>query len=524
MREENMAEENVVDYETVAETSSLFKDFYPIKPPYGYVGIEIDEDTEKLKYVLLEPTLNEMEIQFLGEIKNDLTERMDIPLSTLKNKEKMKDYLRNQIDRVLERFKRKVAQESQEKYIYYLMRDFLGYGKIDLIMNDPKIEDISCNGVNTPIYVWHQNYESIQTNIAYLSETELDNIVRRLAYRTGRQISVSNPIVEGTLPEGYRVHLTLDEVSKRGDTFTIRKFRSNPYTIIDLINFGTLSPQIGAYLWVLVENLRSIMICGATASGKTALLNSISMFIKPEMKVVTIEEVQELRLHENWIPLVTRPSYQPGVQEVSTFDLLKSALRQRPDYIIVGEVRGEEAYTLFQSIAVGHGGLCTIHADSLNSVIKRLMSKPMNVPEMMLSLMNVLIQIGRVKVDDRIIRRVVTVAEITGLPVSKVSKDQEIVQIQKIFEWDAENDGFVYNAPDEIDTLLGEDKDIFTLISEINHVSVDKLKEEQSRREIILKWMAKSGLNTYEDVAKVVRDYYQNPNEVYNSARAGVKK
>ena len=518
-----MAEENIADYETVTDTSSLFRDFYPIKPPYGYVGIEINEITGKLKYVLIEPTLNELEIQFLEEIKDDLTERMDIPLSTLKNEEKMKDYLRNQINRVLVKFKRKVAQESQEKYIYYLMRDFLGYGKIDLIMNDPKIEDISCNGVNTPIYVWHQNYESVQTNIEYLSEKELDNIVRRLAYRTGRQISVANPIVEGTLPEGYRVHLTLDEVSKRGDTFTIRKFRSNPLTIVDLINFGTLSPQIAAYLWVLVENLRSMMICGATASGKTALLNSISMFIKPEMKVVTIEEVQELRLHENWIPMVTRPSYQPGVQEVSTFDLLKSALRQRPDYIIVGEVRGEEAYTLFQSIAVGHGGLCTIHADSLNSVMKRLMSKPMNIPEMMLSLMNVLIQIGRVKLDDKIVRRVITVAEITGLPVSKVSREQEIVQIQKIFEWDAENDGFAYNAPDEIDSLLGEGKDIFTLISEINHISVDNLKEEQSRREVILKWMAKNGLNTYEKVAKIVRDYYQNPNDVYNSARAGSK-
>ena len=518
-----LSEKIIESMEAAPESSALFKDFYPIKSPYGHVGIEIDEITGKLKYVLIEPTLNELEIQFLEEIKDDLTERMDIPLSTLKNEEWMKDYLENQIDRVLKKFKRKVAQDSQEKYIYYLMRDFLGYGKIDLIMNDPKIEDISCNGVNAPIYVWHQNYESVQTNIEYLSEKELDNIVRRLAYRTGRQISVANPIVEGTLPEGYRVHLTLDEVSKRGDTFTIRKFRSNPYTIVDLINFGTISPQIAAYLWVLVENLRSIMICGATASGKTALLNSISMFIKPEMKVVTIEEVQELRLHENWIPMVTRPSYQPGVQEVSTFDLLKSALRQRPDYIIVGEVRGEEAYTLFQSIAVGHGGLCTIHADSLNSVMKRLMSKPMNIPEMMLSLMNILIQIGRVKIDDKIVRRVITVAEITGLPVSKVSREQEIVQIQKIFEWDAENDGFAYNAPDEIDSLLGEGKDIFTLISEINHISVDNLKEEQSRREVILKWMAKNGLNTYEKVAKVVRDYYQNPDDVYNSARAGSK-
>jgi len=518
-----LSEETIIETEAVAETSISFRDFYPVKPPFGFVGIEIDEINGKLKYVLVEPTLIDLEVQILEEIKSDLTERMDIPLSVLYNEEKMKDYLSDLINKVLKRFARRVSEESKGKFIYYLLRDFLGYGKINLMIHDSKIEDISCNGVGTPIYAWHQTYESLQTNIEYHSEEELDNIVRRLAYKTGREISVAHPILEGTLPEGYRVHLTLDEVSKRGDTFTIRKFRSNPFTIIDLIDFGTLSPQIAAYLWVLVENLRSIMICGATASGKTSLLNSISMFIKPEMKVVTIEEVRELRLHENWIPMVTRPSYQPGVQEITTFDLLKSALRQRPEYIIVGEVRGEEAYTLFQSIAVGHGGLCTIHADSLKSVIKRLMSRPMNIPEMMLPLMNVLLQIRRVKINNEITRRVVNVAEITGFPITPISQNEEVVQIEKKFEWDAENDSFIYSEIDDIDTLLGEGKDAFSQISEINHIPVDKLKEEQFRREVILQWMVDTGIKKYEKVAEIIRNYYENPDEVFNTARLGSK-
>jgi flagellar protein FlaI len=201
----------------------------------------------------------------------------------------MMEYLNKEIMDVFLKYKKDVAEESKGKYIYYLMRDFLGYGKIDVIMKDHKIEDISCNGVNTPIYVFHKDYESLPTNIIYETEKELSTIITRLAYKAKQQISVAHPILEGTLPEGHRAHITLDEISKRGDTFTIRKYSENPLTIVDLINFGTISLKIASYLWILVENLRSIMICGATASGKTALLNSICMFINPEKKVVTIE-------------------------------------------------------------------------------------------------------------------------------------------------------------------------------------------------------------------------------------------
>jgi len=506
-----MSEEGMVEIGEVADVATpIFKDFYPVNPPFGFVGIDIDEDTGKLKYITVEPTLTEEEAQILEELKNLLIHKMNIPLTVLRDEAGMEDYLRGQLKRAFKRFKRKVAKESEEKFIYYLKRDFLGYGKIDLLMRDQNIEDISCNGVNTPLYVWHRIHESIPTNLTYFSDEELAAIVTRLAFKAGRQISVAHPILEGTLPEGYRVHLTLDEVSKRGDTFTIRKFRANPYTIVDLINYGTLSPQIAAYLWVLVESLRSIMICGATASGKTTLLNSISTFIRPEMKVVTIEEVRELRLHENWIPLVTRPSFQPGVQEVTLFDLLKSALRQRPDYIIVGEVRGEEAYTLFQSIAVGHGGLCTIHADSVESAIKRLLTRPMNVPKMMLPLMNVLIQIRRVKLGDRFTRRIVTVAEVTG-----TSQSEDGLQLQHIFELNNEDDSFTCK------TMFDEGSGVFKLISEIKHVAVGKLREELSRREAVLRWMAEKGIKSYDEVAEIVRKYYLKPDEVYNAARLG---
>jgi flagellar protein FlaI len=234
------------------------------------------------------------------------------------------------------------------------------------------------------------------------------------------------------------------------------------------------------------------------------------MFIKPEMKVVTIEEVRELRLHENWIPLTTRPSYQPGIQEINLFDLLKSALRQRPDYIIVGEVRGEEAYTLFQSIAVGHGGLCSVHADSEDSVLKRLLTRPMDIPPMMLPLMNCLIQIRRVALNDHIARRVESVTEIIGIDPTT----QEPI-LETRFKWKADTDKFDYNKP------KNNEKSIFKLISDINQIPLDTLHKELDRRETIMKWMVNIGVKNYDDVANIIRNYYHSPEDVYNVARLG---
>ncbi len=493
------------------DQNSVYKEFYPVNPPFGYIGIQVDDDTGKKIYNVIEPTLSEDEQDILRAIKEAIIINVGVPLKVLKNDELMKKYLDDMIKKIINKYKKEIPLETDDKLKYYLMRDFMGYGKIDLLFHDPNIEDISCNGFNTPIYIWHRVHESLSTNIIFPTREELNFVVNRLVYKTGNQISIANPILEGTLPEGYRAHITLDEVSRRGDSFTIRKYRPNPFTVVDLIQLGTISPRIAAYTWILVEYLRSMMVCGAVASGKTALLNSISMFIKPEMKVVTIEEVRELRLHENWIPMTTRPSYQPGIQEITLFDLLRSALRQRPDYIIVGEVRGEEAYTLFQSIAVGHGGLCSIHADSEDSVIKRLITRPMDIPPMMLPLMNSLIQIRRVTIKGQIARRVDSINEIVGID----PKTNEAI-LETRFKWDSATDTFEYQKPKN-------NKGVFKLISEINQVPVEKLNQELDRRETILKWMVDIGVKDYDAVATNIRNYYHNPEEVYNIARLAAK-
>jgi flagellar protein FlaI len=485
-----------------------FKDFYPVTPPFGNVGIKVEPTTGRIVYFVIEPTMDQTEQETLMKLKAMLKEEVGVSLAVLKDENLTEKYLRGSVNRMIKRFNLKVSKDSLEKFVYYVKRDFLGYGIIDVLIHDPNIEDISCNGTGIPIYVWHRLYESLPTNVAYSTNAELDAFITRLAYRAGHQISVSSPILEGALPEGFRIHLTLEEVSKRGDTFTIRKVRATPFTIVDLINLGTASPSMAAYFWILVENMRSIIVAGATASGKTAMLNSICTFIRPEMKVVTIEEVRELRLHDNWIPMVTRPSFQAGVQEVTLFDLLKSSLRQRPDCIIVGEVRGEEAYTLFQSISVGHGGMCTIHAENVEAVEKRLLNRPMNIPPMLIPMMNVIALINRTKYRDRVVRRILDLSEITG-----VDPKTERAIFTKLFEWDPRDDSFTMRIKSFADSV------VLQKIADLKHVPIEDIVEELEKREFILKWMVRRGLKSYDEIAEIIRRYYVNPAQIYNKAR-----
>jgi len=483
----------------------MFSSYYSITPPFGNSGIYENKSMGRMEYLILEPFLDQDEISILNEIKTSIIENKKIPFEILKDESKTSDFIGKLIEKEFE--KKKGAVETRNKIAYYIIRDFLGYGSIDLLIRDDNIEDVSCNGLNIPIFVWHKDYESIPTNVVYTSEKELRAIVTRLAYKAGIQISVSRPIAEGILPNGYRVHLTLDEVSKRGHTFTIRKIKASPLTIIDLIKNGTLSCEIAAYLWCLVQNGRSIMIAGSTGSGKTTLLNSICSFIKPEMKVITIEDVQELHLHQNWIPMVARTSYLPGVQEITLFDLLKSALRQRPDYIIVGEVRGDEAYTLFQSIATGHGGICSIHSDSIEATIKRLQSRPLNIPNYIIPLMNVIIQIRKIFVDGSLMRRITDVTEIVGN-----DRDGAPISIKR-FVLDSMTQNFSYIEPEESDEY------VIKKVAEINRIPLNQLLEEKRRKQTILKWMVETDRSSDEVVSSTIRNYYLNPDEMYEKAR-----
>ena len=375
-------------------------------------------------------------------------------------------------------------------------------------MKDPKIEDISCNGSGVPIFIWHQEYESIPTNIAFQTAEELDRFILKLTYMTGRAISIAQPVVDASLPDQSRIQLTYEkEVTRKGSSFTIRKFRERPFTITDLIIFKTLSPEIAAYLWYIIERQASALVVGGTACGKTVTINMISMFIKPTAKIVSIEDTAELQLpHENWLPSVVRTGFGVSgkVSEISLYDLLRNAMRQRPEYIIVGEVRGAEAYTLVQAIATGHGGLATLHADSVEAAVHRLETEPMNIPRPLITTMDVISVQARVRLGDKSVRRIISVSEIVGIdPITK-----EILT-NEVFKWDPKTDSFLYSGRSYVlEKLVKRHGLVF-----------DAAVKEIENRKLLIQWMAKNQVRDYKDVVETIRFYYLDPATVLEKIR-----
>jgi len=311
-----------------------------------------------------------------------------------------------------------LSPRSTHKILHFLNRNYVGYGKLDAVLKDPHIEDISCDGVDIPIFLYHTVYKNIETNLTF-NEDYLNSFVIQLVQRGGKHISIGSPMVDATLPDGSRLQATLGkEITTRGSSFTIRRFKEDPFTPVDMLNFGTCSSEMLAYFWLAIENNKSMILAGGTASGKTSALNAISMFIPPIAKVVSIEDTRELTLHhENWIAGVTRESTiaQEGVSDINMFELLKAALRQRPEYILVGEVRGEEALTLFQAMSTGHTTYSTMHAADIETLLNRLQGEPINVPHAMLQALNIVSIQMQTYIGNERVRRTKTLLEITGL-------------------------------------------------------------------------------------------------------------
>ncbi len=477
-----------------------------------YAAIVKEPETQKIMYQIIEPTLQKEEEKYLAELKTFLMEELDINLKEIESKEKAESYLNKKIRETVKKYRIKIQPEAVDKLAYYIVRDFIGYGKIDALMKDHFIEDISADGVNVPLYVWHRVYESIPTNIKFGDAAELDSFVVHLAYLAGKNVSVAAPIVDASLPEGSRIQLTYGrEITRRGSTFTIRRFKADPLTISDLIAFNTISSELAAYLWYIIENRASVLVAGGVACGKTTVLNCLSMFIKPEMKIITVEDTQELNLaHENWIPSVVRSGFKFEDKEntITLFDLLRAAMRQRPDYIIVGEVRGEEAYTLFQAMATGHLGMCTFHAESVDAVINRLESEPMNIPKALIAMTNVIMVMARTEVKGKPARRASVTTEIQSFD----SKTKEL-QTAEVFQWDAKGDAF---------SFVGHSALLEKQMQKLGITAAD-VTRELTYRKAVLEWMVQQGIRRHTDVAKVIREYYANPSRVYQKAKVGLK-
>jgi len=405
---------------------------YWLAPPFSYANI-FRKDAITLGYEIVEPKVTEKELVVLEETFEQL--RATLIYDTARKRGELGLDL-DLIRRVIRSFYPEIADDRMEILVYYLRRNFLGYGKLDPLMNDDRIEDITCNGPEIPIFLYHRRYASIQTNCVFDGE-ELNKFVLKLAQKADKQLSLSTPLIDAALPEGSRAQITYsDIVSSRGSSFTVRKFRADPLTPVSLIENNTYDADLMAHIWLAVENRKSMIITGGTASGKTSTMNAISFFIPPVAKIVSIEDTREIQLpHINWLPMRTRESANvSGTGNVGMFYLLKAALRQRPEYIIVGEVRGEEAQTLFQAMNTGHTTYSTVHAGNVREAVNRLTHEPINVPVAMFNALDLVLVQSLLYDGGRGFRRCLSLNEI------QVADDQ--VRWEPLFTWDHRTDRF----------------------------------------------------------------------------------
>ncbi|MBI0584600.1 MAG: type II/IV secretion system ATPase subunit [Methanomassiliicoccus sp.] len=480
----------------------------PVEEPYSYVRIKYDGIAGEYLYEVIEPRLTSDEQSILDVLKGALI--VSINLADTKDIEEKRNILDRAAEKLLHKLQVELDPVSKQRIAYYLRRDFTGYGVINVMMVDPNIEDCSCDGIDIPLYIYHRKYGSIKSNIKFEKEDELDAYVVWLAQKCGKHISVANPLLDATIPDGSRLNATLGKhVTKRGSSFTISRFKDNPFTPVDLLRFKTMSTEMMAYLWISVEFGSSMLVCGGTASGKTTTLNAILLFIPPQMKIVSIEDTRELNLpHENWIPGLTREGFGGRTGAVSgtinMFDLLTAALRQRPQYLMVGEVRGKEAYVVFQAMATGHISYSTFHAEDVQAMVHRLENDPIDLPRALLTALNLVLLQGQVKVGTKMTRRVKGLTEIVGM-------DPETGELitNSVFNWNPADDTFTYSGHSYT----------YEKVRAVRNWSPREMEREVKRRMDILEYMKKIGVNNYRQVAKVVSAYYKDPEKVMKEVK-----
>jgi len=557
--------EKIEEKPKIKEPEISTKDYKLIeeKTGFGYKGmgtrrILYNDDKKEYLYHVTEPELNKQE----KEIKNELTHLFkmlaDVNVSNM-TKEEKKDFLeetleqiitdnnidflreektdeeekegkkgikelfsvfsrknkKNEKDKITDEERTKKEKEIKEKIYYHLFRDFLGYGEIDIIMEDNGIEDVSCDGQDVPIFIYHKKYDEISSNVVFENEEKLNSFVVRLAQITGKQISVYSPIVDGKLPDGSRLQTTLARTVTQSSTFTIRKFKENPLTPIDLIKYQSISPEMAAYFWMAIERGASILFCGGTASGKTTALNALSLFIPGSHKIVSIEDTREVNLpHKNWIAGTTRQGFSASDEktgkDIDMFDLIRAALRQRPKVIMVGEVRGKEAYSLFQAMSTGHTSYATVHASDIHTLIQRLENPPISLPRALLTSLDIIIFQNAIDIKDKTVRRMTSVTEIV-----KLDPDTNQLIFMEPYKW--------VSKTDDRFEASGSSK-ILNNIRIQNDWTEIELCEELEKRMLILRWMIEKDITDYKEVGKIVNLYNKYPDDLLEKAREETKK
>ena len=471
---------------------------YALISPFAFVHIYWDKKNYEMVYDIEEPVLNEQEKLYREQIISAMRDLINFETLVGEGREELLEYIDKRFKLLASELGIELPYESYRKIYYYLIRDFAGFNETEPLLRDYFVEDIECNGLDTPVYVVHRIYRNLKTNLLFHDPEKLAGFVEKLAQRAGKYISYASPILDGSLPDGSRVNATYTkDITSRGPTFTIRKFTKTPWTPIQLIAFRTLSPEMLAYMWLAIEYKINFLVTGGTSSGKTTLLNAISFFIPPEARVVSIEDTRELNLsRENWLPSVVRTAIgMGGIGEIDLFTLLRASFRQNPDYVIVGEVRGKEAYVLFQGMASGHASLSTMHADSVDTVIKRLETPPIELSPGLLNVLDVVCIMTHAIVNKQETRKLREIVEIVNVT------DDGVAVTNTPFVWNSADDQFYFK----------KNSKVLEKISKRYGIRMEELNLEFRRRSQLLHKLYQKKIFKFEQVQDVIDEYYKRP-------------
>ncbi len=465
-------------------------------------------------YKLSIPETSQATIALMDSVKEELLKTSKMGIEEIFNPDgikRLKEDFKKRAEVIVSKKIPNISERTKDFLVGTLIHDTLGLGILEILLEDGDIEEIIINTSKEPVWVYHKAYGWLKTNLQPKSEKQIENFASIIARRVGRQITILEPLLDAYLVTGDRANATLFPVSTKGNTLSIRKFARKSWTITDFIKSGTLNLEVAAFFWLAIQYELNMIIAGGTSSGKTSLLNTLMPFIQPNHRIISIEDTRELQLPDflHWVPLTTRLPNPEGRGEVSMLDLMINSLRMRPDRIVVGEIRrGEQAEVLFEAMHTGHSVYATLHADTVDQVVRRMTNPPINIPDVMMEALHMI----AVQYRDRRkgVRRLYQLAEL--VPVGEAGGN---VALQT-------NVLYRYKPNEDAITKHSESIRVFDTLRMHTGMTQKEINDDMAEKIKILSWLVKKNINIVNDVGKIMSEYYINPERIIKAAKRNV--